>query len=191
MHALSWRSVYIHYFICLQMNKTSCWQVNNKQYKSTDNINIPKCRKYQYDQLKVDIHSKHHTANICFFPPNPQHQKYDFWIIQSQYFYRSPLSIHGLHRQHVTFPLTLFHATLTSHVSKTLMSASPSSPLFPLTLHSANSIFIGPWEKSYSLPFRPKGTEPAMPDPSKALGAPERIVRRVFLWEKKKMFWIL
>lgn len=76
-------------------------------------------------------------------------------------------------------------ATFTSHFSRPSKSASPSSPLLPRALHSTNSTFMGSWEKSKSLPFFPSWAGPPVAEPSRLVGAAERVTRRVLLQGEK------
>lgn len=76
-------------------------------------------------------------------------------------------------------------ATFISHFSRPSKSASPSSPLLPRALHSTNSTFMGSWEKSKSLPFFPSWAGLPVAEPSRLVGAAERVTRRVLLQGEK------
>jgi len=82
----------------------------------------------------------------------------------------------------VPFPV---QAILASHFSRPSKSASPSSPLLPRALHSTNSTFMGSWEKSKSLPFFPSWAGPPVAEPSRLVGAAERVTRKVLLQTEK------
>lgn len=95
----------------------------------------------------------------------------------------SPIPVHI-----VSLVATFYtQAILASHFSKSSMSGLPSSPLLPLALHSANSTFMESWEKSNSLPFFPSWEVDPECELSNALGAAERVTRKVFLLKKKDL----